>query len=278
MPQERLSLERRQPLSDWSPAYERSSWLDVSYKAIQVEGDPQTEAEFTAAYDFLHVATVYFKTAHGADRSQTRTGLWWTVDSEDIEEELNQRNQWVTWAKKQRRHNEEASAPTEVSLAQVLALSYRRLQALHQVSGPEHPDYPLFLHLHEQIRAARRVQAQRDQVLPIDARESPPPLSPFVTTPVWKLVGAVQEQHDPVAQTTTVVYGNPEQARYGFTVIDPYHDPSHPPHPVVEEELHTFESQAQALAVHYEYQYQGYFVGDVKDEYTHTTLLTPLEE
>jgi hypothetical protein len=220
---------------------------------------------------------VYFKTEFGADRSPTRKGLWWTVSAEDVEEELNQCNQWAIWAKKQRPPIEEESAPTEVSLAQVLALSYRRLQALHQVSGPEHPDYPVFLHLHEQIREARRVQALREQVLPIDAREPLPPLSPFIMTPVWKLMGEVQEQHDPVTQTTTVVYGNPEQARYGFTVIDPYHHPSQPSHPVRKKELYTFESQAQSLAVHYEYQVMEHVVGDVTDYQANVTIVEPWE-
>jgi hypothetical protein len=227
MPQERLSLEKRHPPT-WPPAYERSPWLDARNKAIQVEGDPQTAEAFAAAYDFLHVATVYFKTEHGTDRSPTRKGLWWIVSAEDVEEELNQRNQWATWAKKQRRQTEDASALTEVSLAQVLALSYRRLQALHQVSGPEHLDYPVFLHVHEQIREARCMQAQIEQVLPVNAKEPLPPLSPFLTTPAWKRVGEVQEQQEPVTQTNTVVYGNPELARYGFTVIDPYHHPLSP--------------------------------------------------
>jgi hypothetical protein len=49
---------------------------------------------------------------------------------------------------------------------------------------------------------------------------------------VWKLVGEVQEDYDPATQKATVVYGNPEQVCYGFTVIDPSH-------PLVEEELRT---------------------------------------
>jgi hypothetical protein len=44
---------------------------------------------------------------------------------------------------------------------------------------------------------------------------------------------------------------------------------------VVEEELHTFESRAQALAVHYEYQAMEYFVGDMIDYQEDATILEP---
>src|SRR5215210_1550364 len=135
----------RQPaegqLLAWPPAYEQSAWLDVHNEDIQVEGDPETEEEFAAAYDFLHVATVYFKTDYGLARSPTRKGLWWTVTADDIKDELEHRNQWATW---EALHRREPDAPvTEVQLAHVLALSYRRLQALEEMGGPEQSAYPL---------------------------------------------------------------------------------------------------------------------------------------
>src|SRR3954471_7636266 len=89
--------EGKQPAAAWPPAYERSQWLDVYNKDIQVEGDPETEEAFAAAYDFLHVATVYFKTDYGSSSSPTQRGLWWTVSAEDIKDELDHRNQWATW-------------------------------------------------------------------------------------------------------------------------------------------------------------------------------------
>src|SRR5215213_6185596 len=129
MATERQPVEGQPP--PWPPAYERSAWLDVHDETIQVEGDPETEEEFAAAYDFLHVATVYFKTDYGSSSSPTQKGLWWTVTAEDIQDELEHRNQWATWAALHRR---EPDAPVvSVELAHVLALSYRRLQALEEI-------------------------------------------------------------------------------------------------------------------------------------------------
>src|SRR5258706_7383969 len=120
MATERQPEGTQQPVA-WPPAYEQSVWLDVHDETIQVEGDPETEEEFAAAYDFLHVATIYFKTDYGSASSPTQKGLWWTVTAEDIEAELKHRNQWATWAALHRR---EADAPVvEVELAHVLALS-----------------------------------------------------------------------------------------------------------------------------------------------------------
>src|SRR5947207_14152079 len=96
MEQERRSTEGEH-VPAWPPAYERSAWLDVHNQAIHVEGDPETEEEFAAAYDFLHVVTVYFKTDYGSASSSMQKGLWWTVSADDIKDELEHRNQWATW-------------------------------------------------------------------------------------------------------------------------------------------------------------------------------------
>src|SRR5436853_1848772 len=170
MATERLPAEGRHGAA-WAPAYERSAWLDVHDETIQVEGDPETEEAFAAAYDFLHVATVYFKTDYGSSSSPTQRGLWWTVGADDIKDELEHRNQWATW---EALHRREPDAPVvEVELAQVLALSYRRLQALEEIGGPEQPEYPVFLHLHEKIREARMAEAKLDQVLPRSHEPAP---------------------------------------------------------------------------------------------------------
>src|SRR4051812_12899765 len=124
MATERLPAADRQ-IPDWAPAYEQSPWLDVHHKEVHVEGDPETEEEFAAAYDFLQVATVYFKTEYGSASSPTQKGVWWMVSADDIKDELEHRNQWATWEALLRR---ELDAPVvEVELADVLALSYRRL-------------------------------------------------------------------------------------------------------------------------------------------------------
>src|SRR5436853_3203153 len=222
------------PYPAWPPAYERSQWLDVHTKAIQVEGDPDTDEAFAAAYDFLHIATVYFKTDWGSSSSSTRKGLWWTVSADDIKDDLGHRNQCATW---EALHRREPDAPVvEVELAQVLALSYRRLQALEEIGGPEQPAYPLFLHLHEKIREARMAEAKLDQVL--RPGQEPPPLSPFLTTPSWKQLYERQSSYTPASQTNRVIYGQPEAARYGFETIDPF-DP-HLPETEYERELHFF--------------------------------------
>src|SRR5215212_1933703 len=211
MATERQPVEGRQ-IPAWAPAYEGSAWLDVYNKDIQVEGDPETAEEFAAAYDFLHVVTVYFKTEYGSASSPTQKGLWWTVSAEDIEAELDHRNQWATWAALHRR---EADAPVvEVELAHVLALSYRRLQALHEVGGVAQPEYPVFLHLHEKIREARLAEAKLDQVLP-RSHEPAPPVSEFLRTPSWKLLYERQSRYNPDSHTNHVIYGKPEEARYG---------------------------------------------------------------
>src|SRR5436309_2462237 len=115
MQQERQP-EGKQPAAAWPPAYERSAWLDVRNTAIQVEGDPETEAEFAAAYDFLHVATVYFKTDWGSASSPTQKGLWWTVTADDIKDELEHRNQWAVWDARRRQQTDETATATEVQL------------------------------------------------------------------------------------------------------------------------------------------------------------------
>ena len=109
-----------------------------------------------------------------------------------------------------------------MTLAQALAVSYRRLQALQEVGGPAQPAYPLFLHVHEQIRTARLQEAQLAQVLPINPDEPRAPLSPFLTTPAWKLIEQTQSDYNPDTDTNTVIYGDPAQARYGFETIDPF--------------------------------------------------------
>src|SRR5437899_1873709 len=100
MATERPSAEG--PFPAWPPAYERSTWLDVQNKAIQVEGDPETEEAFAAAYDFLHVATIYFKTDYGSASSPTQRGLWWTVTASDIKDELAHCNAWAVWDARRR--------------------------------------------------------------------------------------------------------------------------------------------------------------------------------
>src|SRR5204862_1631519 len=151
------------PYPAWPPAYEQATRLDVDNKDIHVEGDPETEEAFAAAYDFLHVATVYFKTDYGSSSSPTQRDLWWTVTADDIKDELEHRNQWATW---EALHRREPDAPVvEVELAQVLALSYRRLQALEEIGGPEQREYPACMHLHETTREARLAAAKLAQVL-----------------------------------------------------------------------------------------------------------------
>src|SRR4051794_38182189 len=208
MATERQPVEDRQ-IPAWVPAYERSAWLDVDNKDIQVEGDPEMAEAFAAAYDFLHVATVYFKTDWGSSRSSTQRGLWWTVSADDIKDELEHRNQWATW---EALHRREPDAPViEVQLGQVLALSYRRLQALEEIGGPERPEYPVFLHLHEKIREARLAEAKLDQVL--RPGQEPLPLSPFLRTPAWKLLYERRSNYNPDSGTQRVIYGKPEEAR-----------------------------------------------------------------
>src|SRR5690242_18496591 len=174
------------PYPAWPPPYEQSAWLDVNDKTIQVEGDPETPEGLGEAYHFLHVVTVYFKTEYGSASSPTQQGLWWTVTAEDIKDELEHRNQWATWDARRRQQTDETATATEVTLAQVLALSYRRLQALQGIGGAQRPEYPLFLHLHEKIREARLQEAKLEQVL--RPGQEPPPLSPFLRTPAWKLL------------------------------------------------------------------------------------------
>lgn len=269
MATERQPAEGQHPA--WAPAYERSAWLDVHDKTIQVEGDPETPEEFAAAYDFLHVATVYFKTDYGSSSSPTQKGLWWTVTAEDIKDELDHRNQWATWAALHRR---EPDAPVvSVELAHVLALSHRRLQALEEIGGSEQPDYPVFLHLHEKIREARMAEARLEQVL--RPGEEPPPLAPFLTTPAWKQLYERQSEYNPDSHTNRVIYGKPEAARYGFETIDPYQP--HRPETEYERELHFFPNQEQAVAVHYEYADMGYLMGDVDDYEADVTIVEPWE-
>ena len=182
-----MATERLSPPAA-PPAYDRSRWLDVHNPALQVEGDPETPAAFAAAYDFLQVATSYFQTDFGSVASKLDKGRWWTVTAQDIEAELEHRNAWATWEVLRRRQRDEEALIAAVTLAQALAVSYRRLQALQEVGGPQQPEYPLFLHLHEQTRAARLQEAQLAQVLPINPDEPLPPLSTFLTTPAWKLI------------------------------------------------------------------------------------------
>lgn len=268
----------RQPTEDrsipvWAPDYERSAWLDIYDQTIQVEGDPETPEEFAAAYDFLHVVTVYFKTEYGSVSSPAQRGLWWTVTAEDITEELDHRNQWAVWDARRRQQTDETATATEVELAHVLALSYRRLQALQGIGGAQQPEYPLFLHVHEKIREARLQEAELAQVLRIG--QEPPPLSPFLRTPAWKLLEETHERYDPETHTNTVTYGAEEQARYGVEVIDPFQP--HRPETEYEREMHFFPNQEQAVAVQYEYQDMGYVVGDVDDYRDNVKIAEPWE-
>jgi len=269
MATERQPLEAYPPA--WAPAYERSAWLDVHNQAIEVEGDPATSKGFTEAYHFLHVVTVYFKTEYGSSSSPTQKGLWWTVTAEDIEDELAHRNAWATWDARRRQQTDETATAIEVELAHVLALSYRRLQALEEIGGPEQPEYPLFLHLHEKVREARLAENKLEQVL--RPGQVPPPLSPFLTTPAWKQLYQRQNSYNPDSHTNRVSYGKPEAARYGFETIDPFEP--HLPETEYERELHFFPNQEQAVAVHYEYQAMGYVVGDVDDYQANVTIVEP---
>lgn len=257
------------------PAYEHSPWLDAHNHARPVEGDPETPEAFAAAYEFLQVATTYFQTDYSSVTSKLDKGTWWTVTAEDIEDELEHRNAWATWEVLHRRQQDEEAASTMVTLSQALAVSYRRLQALQEVGGPQQPAYSLFLHLHEQIRAARLKEARLAQVLPIDPQEPLPPLSPFLTTPAWKIVEQTQSSYNPDTYTNSVIYGEPAQARYGFETIDPFQP--HRPETEYEREMHYFSNQEQAVAVHYEYQYMGYVVGDVDDYQENVTIVEPWE-
>jgi hypothetical protein len=270
MATERLPAEGRQAPA-WPPAYEQSAWLDVHNQAIQVEGEPETEEEFAAAYDFLHVATVYFETDFESLAAPTK-GLWWTVTADDVKAELEHRNQWATWEALHRR--EPDATVVEVQLAHVLALSYRRLQALEEIGGAEQPAYPLFLHLHEKLREARLAEAELDQVLP-RSQEPAPPVSAFLRTPAWQLVYAWHSSYNPDSHTHRIIYGNPAAARYGFEVIDFYQ----PAWPKTDDdrELHFFPNQAQAVAVYYEYQAVGYMMGDVDDYWEDVTIAEPWE-
>jgi hypothetical protein len=257
----------------WPPLYEQSAWLDVADKTIRVEGDPETPEDFAAGYDFLHIVTVYFKTEHGSISSPTQQGLWWTVTAEDIKDELEHRNQWAQWNARRRQQTDETVTATEVTLAQVLALSYRRLQALQGIGGPNRPEYPLFLHLHEKIREARIQEAELQQVL--RPGQDPPPLSPFLRTPAWKMLEETHERYDPDTHTNTVIYGDEEQARYGVEVIDPFQP--HRPETEYAREMHYFPNQEQAVAVQYEYADMGYVVGDVDDYRDNVTITEPWE-
>ena len=275
MAQERLSPEGMQPPDAWPSAYEQSPWLDVHNAEIQVEGDPETEEEFAATYEFLQLVTVYFQTEHGSIIANETKGLWWTVTAQDIEDELEHRNAWATWEALQRRQRDETVTSPAVTLANALAVSYRRLQALQEVGGPQQPEYPLFLHLHEQIRAARLKEAHLAQVLPVSAHEPLPSLSPFLTTPVWKLLEQTQRRYNPDTYTNTVLYGDPAHARYGFETIDPFQP--HRPETEFEREMHYFPNQEQAVAVYHEYMDMGYLVGDVDDYQENITLVEPWE-
>ncbi len=120
MPQERLSQERAQPPAVRPREYERSAWLDAHKPEIQVEGDPETEEEFAAAYDFLQVATTYFQTDFGSVTFKLDKGAWWKVTAQDIEDELEHRNAWATWEALQRRQRDEPATSTAVTLANAL--------------------------------------------------------------------------------------------------------------------------------------------------------------
>jgi len=255
------------------PAYEQSAWLDAHNPALEVEGDPETPEAFAAAYDFLQVATSYFQTDFGSVTSKVDKGTWWNVTAQDVEDELEHRNAWATWEVLHRRQLDEEAPSTIVTLSQALAVSYRRLQALQEVGGPQQQEYPLFLHLHEQIRIARLKEAQLAQVLPINAQEPLPPLSPFLTTPAWKLIEQTQSRYNPDTYTNTVIYGDPAHARYGFETIDPFQP--HRPETEYEREMHYFPNQEQAVTVHYEYQHMGYVVGDVDDYQDNVTIAEP---
>jgi hypothetical protein len=274
MQQERLSAEGKQPAVAWSPAYEQSVWLDIRDKTLQIEGDPETPEAFAEAYHFLHVVTVYFKTEYSSSSSPTQKGLWWTVTAEDIKDELEHRNTWAMWDARRRQQTDETAMATEVELAHVLALSYRRLQALEEIGGPEQPEYPVFLHLHEKIREARLAEAKLDQVLP-RGREPAPLVSAFLRTPAWKQLYERQNNYNPDSHTNRVIYGKPEDARYGFETIDPFEP--HLPETEYERELHFFPNQEQAVAVQYEYQDMGYIVGDVDDYRDNVTITEPWE-
>ncbi len=108
----------------------------------------------------------------------------------------------------------------------------------------------VFLHLHEKIREARLAEAKLDQVLP-RSHEPAPPVSEFLRTPTWKLFYERQSSYNPDSYTNRVIYGDPEEARYGFETIDPYQP--HRPEMEFERELHFFPNQEQAVAVQYEY-------------------------
>ena len=129
----------------------------------------------------------------------------------------------------------------------------------------------MFLHLHEKIREARMAEAKLDQVL--RPGQEPPPLSPFLTTPAWKQLYARQSSYNPDSHTNRVIYGKPEEARYGFETIDPYQP--HRPETEYERELHFFPNPEQAVTVHYEYQHMGYLVGDVDDYHANVTIAQP---
>lgn len=247
--------------------------MDVNNKAIQVEGDPETPEEFAEAYHFLDVVTIYFKTDYGSASSSTQRGLWWTVSADDIKEELEHRNTWAVWDARRRQQIDETATATEVELAQVLALSYRRLQALEEIGGPEQPEYPIFLHLHEKIREARLAEAELAQVL--RPGQEPPPLPVFLRTPAWKQLYAQQRSYIPESHTQQIIYGKPEEVRYGFEAIDPFQP--HQPETEDERELHFFPNQEQAVAVHYEYADMGYMMGDVDDYVANVTIVEPWE-
>jgi hypothetical protein len=128
------------------------------------------------------------------------------------------------------------------------------------------------LHLHEKIREARLAEAELDQVLP-RGQEPAPPFSPFLRTPAWKLLYERQGSYNPDSHTNRVIYGSPEEARYGFETIDPYQP--HRPETEYEREMHYFANQEQAVAVHYEYADMGYVLGDVDDYQENVTIVEP---
>jgi len=76
------------------------------------------------------------------------------------------------------------------------------------------------LHLHVKIREARLAEANS-----IRCYTQPGASAACVgvlRAPAWKLLYERQGSYNPDSHTNRVIYGDQEEARYGFETIDPY--------------------------------------------------------
>lgn len=126
------------------PDYLDSRWLD--FEGIKpVEGDPSTQAQFTATHTCLATITSYV-----ADTVDP----WFTATAQDVQDVHSQFIEWSQRYNRTSRETGEGMLTTDISLPNLLALSTRRLYALEEFGGEGREEYPLFLHVHNLIRTA----------------------------------------------------------------------------------------------------------------------------